>query len=159
MPRKISLKKVKIQENKKIEFTWDKALFLVFTGMIVFFYLLTSLVNQDAIKTGSVIDRSREEASTADIRAVIEITSAEHLDSNRNQIKDITKEVKYKDDLWSDVVSNGEYARVVFEQPLGSKKDITIFPKIISGNPIIEVYEENKDEVIATFNNLNDNQY
>src|SRR3990172_12461619 len=159
MPRKISFKKVKIQENKKIEFTWDKALFLVFTGMIVFFYLLTSLVNQDAIKTGSVIDQSREAASTADIRAVIEITNAQHLDSNRNFIKDITRETKYKDDVWSGTINDNEYARVVFEQPLNYKKDITIFPKVLSGNPTVEIYEINSNEKIAEFSTLTSNQY
>nr|MBP6856975.1 hypothetical protein [Candidatus Pacearchaeota archaeon] len=90
---------------------------------------------------------------------IIVITKAEHLDSNRNFISDIYEQVKEKDNLWSEEIKEGEYVRVTFEVPLDSARDITLFPRIISGNPIVEVYEKDKNELIAQFDNLISNEY
>ena len=90
---------------------------------------------------------------------IIIITKAEHLDKNREFIADIYEEVKSLDNIWSPVVSNNEYVRVTFERNLTSSNDITIFPRIKNGNPSIKVYETNKSTIIATFENLEENQY
>ena len=90
---------------------------------------------------------------------IIVITKAEHLDSNREFISDIYESVKELDDVWSEEISDGDYVRVTFEIPLTSNRDITIYPRIVSGSPRIEVYEVGSDSIIAEFTNINSNQY
>ncbi|RZD31094.1 hypothetical protein CXT76_00980, partial [Candidatus Parvarchaeota archaeon] len=82
-----------------------------------------------------------------------------HLDSNKEFISDIYEEVKEKDDLWSETIGEGEYVRITFEKKLTSSNDITIFPKIVSGNPRIEVYEMEEDYLITEFTNLIENEF
>ena len=98
---------------------------------------------------------------TADNQAfeIIVITRAEHLDENRTFVSDIYEEVKSLDDLFSEEIPDHHYVRVTFEQNLTSEKDITIFPKIARGNPKIEVYEKDKDILIAEFSDIVDNEY
>ena len=69
------------------------------------------------------------------------ITKAEHLDSNREFISDIFNEVRELDDIWSETIPSNDYVRVTFEIPLDSLRDITLYPRVVSGNPKIEVYE------------------
>ncbi len=90
---------------------------------------------------------------------IIVITKAEHLDENRTFISDIYEQVKAQDNVWSETISDKEYVRVTFERNLTNEKDITIYPRTISGNPKIEVYEKDENVVIATFETINDNQY
>jgi len=90
---------------------------------------------------------------------IIVIIKAEHLDSNREFVSDIYEQVKSLDGIWSETISDGDYVRVTFEIPLDSSKDITIYPKVTSGAPKIEVYEFNGTELIAEFSSLNSNEY
>jgi|GEM_PF-4104967 len=90
---------------------------------------------------------------------IIEITKAEHLDSNRNSISDIYENVSQLDDVWSEEISDGHYVRVTFEVPLDNTRDITIYPRIASGSPYIEVYEVNGTTAVANFSTLNENEY
>jgi hypothetical protein len=87
------------------------------------------------------------------------IEGAEHLDSNKDFISDIYDEVKELDGIWSKTIYDQEYVRVSFEIELDDTKDITIFPRIISGTPKIEVYEVGGDEVIAEFSSLKNEEY
>ncbi|MBI3623719.1 hypothetical protein HY212_06610 [Candidatus Pacearchaeota archaeon] len=90
---------------------------------------------------------------------IIVITKAEHLDENRSFISDIYEQVKSQDNIWSEEIPNGDYVRITFERNLTSNNDITIYPRIISGSPRIEVYEENGNDVIAEFASINSNEY
>ncbi|MCX6746691.1 MAG: hypothetical protein NTU63_00985 [Candidatus Pacearchaeota archaeon] len=90
---------------------------------------------------------------------IIEISKAEHLNSNKEFISDIYNEVSALDDVWSETISSNDYVRVTFNQPLDSTRDITIYPRVVSGNPRIEVYEKDKAELIAEFTNLTSNEY
>ncbi len=90
---------------------------------------------------------------------IIVVTRAEHLDGNRAFISDVYDEVKEQDDIWSEEIPDMHYVRVTFEKNLTSENDITIFPKIGSGNPRIEVYEKNSDVLIAEFVDMVDNEY
>ncbi len=90
---------------------------------------------------------------------IIEVSKAEHLDENKNFISDIYEQVRKLDDVWSEEISNNEYVRITFNEKLDSSKDITIFPRIVSGDPIIEVYEAGSNEKIAEFRNLAEEQY
>ncbi|MCK5043993.1 hypothetical protein KAR52_03270, partial [Candidatus Pacearchaeota archaeon] len=89
---------------------------------------------------------------------IIEITTAEHLDSDRNFISDIYDEVYQLDDIWSEEIPDGDYVRVTFETELDFSKDITIYPRIISGNPRVEVYEVDGTEIIAEFTTIIPNE-
>jgi hypothetical protein len=89
---------------------------------------------------------------------LILITKAQHLDYNKTFISDIYEQVKSLDSIWSETIFNGDYVRITFENNLTSINDITIFPRIISGNPIIEIYEKDKNELIAKFENITSNQ-
>ncbi len=90
---------------------------------------------------------------------IIEIIQAEHLDSERNFISDIYEEVYKLDNIWSETIPSGDYVRVTFEQELDNTRDITVYPRIVSGTPRIEVYEINGAEIIAEFTNINSYQY
>ncbi|GEM_PF-3695871 len=90
---------------------------------------------------------------------IIVITRAEHLDENRTFISDIFDSVKELDGNWSEEILDGHYVRVTFEKNLTSKNDITIYPRIVSGDPEINVYEIDGNESIAKFDSLNENEY
>ncbi|MCX6750040.1 MAG: hypothetical protein NTZ83_01130, partial [Candidatus Pacearchaeota archaeon] len=90
---------------------------------------------------------------------IIIITKAEHLSSDRTFISDIYEQVRALDDIWSEVIPAGDYVRIAFEQNLTSSKDITLYPRIISGNPTIEVYEKYGTEKIAEFTSLIPDEY
>ncbi|MEK6861296.1 MAG: LamG-like jellyroll fold domain-containing protein, partial [Nanoarchaeota archaeon] len=62
------------------------------------------------------------------------------------------------DNNWT-LVNNNEYVRVTFEKNLTNKNDITIYPRIVEGNPKIEVYEKGGTEKIAEFTSINNNEY
>jgi len=87
---------------------------------------------------------------------IIEISKAEHLDSNRTFIEDIYDSVSVLDGNWSPVINDSEYVRVTFETPLDSTRDITIYAR---GNGSVEVYEEGSDEIIAIFENISEENY
>jgi len=91
--------------------------------------------------------------------SIIVITKAEHLDSNRSFISNIFEEVRELDGVWSETINDEEYVRVVFERDLTSERDITVYPRTISGSPSIEVYERDGIELIAEFSNLIDDEY
>jgi hypothetical protein len=89
--------------------------------------------------------------STQVYELIIEITSAEHLDENRSFVADIYEQVRDLDDVWSPEISDGEFVRVVFERELTNVNDITIFARVLSGEPRVEIYEIDGEEVIAEF--------
>ncbi|MBW6442657.1 hypothetical protein K0A97_02640 [Patescibacteria group bacterium] len=86
----------------------------------------------------------------------IEVQKAEHLDSKKNFVSDIYKEIKELDGLWSPKINNEEYVRVVFKENLSSSNYIKVYPKIISGDPKIDVYEMNQENLIGTLNQIRD---
>jgi len=90
---------------------------------------------------------------------IIIITKAEYLNSNREFISNIYEEVKELDNIWSLTIQENGFVRVTFAKPLTNENDITIYPKIISGNPKIEIYEIDSNEKITEFTNLIENQY
>ncbi|HPD81610.1 MAG TPA: hypothetical protein PK357_00740, partial [Candidatus Pacearchaeota archaeon] len=90
---------------------------------------------------------------------IIIITKAQHLDSNRNFISDIYEQVNTLDNIWSETITDRDYVRVTFQIPLDKTRDITIYPRIISENPTIEVYEKDGTEKIAEFSSLIPGEY
>ena len=85
---------------------------------------------------------------------IIEITSAEHLDSSYNFISDIYNEIYQLDDIWSENISDGEFVRVIFKEELNNTRDIKIYPRIMEGTPTIEVYEKDETTLHATFDSI-----
>jgi len=90
---------------------------------------------------------------------IIEISAAEHLDEDRIFISDIYDKVYQLDEIWSELIPAEHYVRVTFEQLLDSSRDITLYPRIVSGTPRIEVYEVDGTEIVAEFTSLNSNEY
>ncbi len=90
---------------------------------------------------------------------IIVVIKAEHLDENKLFIEDIYDKVKEQDNIWSSPVNNNEYVRIKFERALTNGNDITIFPRIVSGNPRVEVYEFNSSIKIGEFSPINENVY
>lgn len=90
---------------------------------------------------------------------IIVITKAVHLDSNREYLSDIFDEVRLLDGIWSETIENQEYVRATFEIDLTNDNDISIFLRVVNGNPRIEVYEENGVELIAEFQDLQDGEF
>ncbi|MBX4196406.1 LamG domain-containing protein [Candidatus Pacearchaeota archaeon] len=90
---------------------------------------------------------------------IIIVTHAVHLDKNRKFISDIYDQIKAADGIWSDPIGNEEYVRITFARSLDATNDISIYPRIVSGDPIIEVSERDENTVIATFANIQNNTY
>ncbi len=90
---------------------------------------------------------------------IIEITNALHLDENGAFISNLYDVVKEKDNIWSETIADGEYVRVTFEHNLTNKRDITIYPRTISGTPQVEIYEAEGSQLIAEFVGIQDNTY
>ena len=158
---KVTFKKVKVHRKRRgFQFSWKKILLFVL-GALILFYLLISILNKaDIGGSGNVIYEEQENSvKTAEIRFAIEITDAKHLDSEKKFVSDISNEVKYLDNVWSKSISDGEYVRVVFEQNITNRNDIKVYPRIVSGNPKIEVYEKDGNNLIAEFSSLTSNQY
>ena len=92
---------------------------------------------------------------------IIEISKAEHLDSNRTFVEDVYDLVKARDGNWS-LIPAGDYLRVTFEENLTSEKDITIYARAgCNGTVMIneinvpcDVYEKKKriDEIRGILN-------
>ncbi|MEI7718901.1 MAG: hypothetical protein WCI72_03450, partial [archaeon] len=89
----------------------------------------------------------------------IEVIKAEHLNENKEFISDIYNEVKELDNVWSKLINSGEYVRITFEKNLTNKNDITIYPRVVSGNPKIEIYDVDENKKIGEFSLLKSNQY
>ena len=97
--------------------------------------------------------------SNQSYQLIIEVIKAEHLDSNRSFISDIYDDVKALDGNWSETINDSEYVRVTFEIALDNTRDITVYPRVVSGNNTkIEIYEADGTELIAQFDNLTDNE-
>jgi hypothetical protein len=90
---------------------------------------------------------------------IIVITAAEHLNESREFISDIYEDAKELDGNWTESIPDGHYVRVVFERNLSEENDITVYPRIVSGAPRIEVYELNESIILAEFGSLVDEQY
>ncbi|MEK6926095.1 MAG: hypothetical protein AABW50_02345, partial [Nanoarchaeota archaeon] len=90
---------------------------------------------------------------------IIVITKADHLDENRAFVSDIYEELKELDNIWSETISQNDFVRVTFERNLTSGNDITIFPRITEGNPKIEVYEKDENDLVAEFESILSNEY
>ncbi len=84
---------------------------------------------------------------------IIYITKAEHLDSNRNFVEDITDYVRMPDDIWSPIIGDGEYVRVEFEVNLTPEKDITLYAR---GSGSIDVFVKNSSQIVAHFDEISD---
>ncbi len=145
------------EKNKK-----NKTLIFLIIGIILLFSLVFFALNYKNITSFAVsedVDNQSENEGLAFIRFVIKLTKAEHLDSNRIFISDIYEQIKALDDIWSETISDNEYVRITFEENLTNENDITIYPRIISGEPRIEVYEAKGSEIIAEFTNIISNEY
>ena len=138
----------------------ERDIFLIFLMMgLILFSLLVFSGGYTFTKTGSVISENVTGDPIAFISFIIEIIKAEHLDSNKNFISDIYEEVGELDNVWSETINSGDYVRVTFEENLTSKNDITIYPRVVDGDPKIEIYEADGTDVIAEFTNIISNQY
>src|SRR3990172_5325716 len=119
------------------------------------------LIFQILISTGFAIDggviSDNKGEQTAKVNFVIELRNAEHY--GEDYVNNIYNELRELDEIWSEEIYDGDYVRVVFEEKLDSRKDITIYPRIISGEPRIEVYEKDRSEIIARFDNLIGDKY
>jgi len=102
----------------------------------------------------SIGTSSAQEYGGVPDKAVIEISAASHLDSDRRFLGDITVESRALDGIWSEEISDGQYVRATFEQNLTSARDITLYTRVVSGEPRIEVYEKGGAEPVAEFADL-----
>ncbi|MBN2421973.1 hypothetical protein JXB41_01990, partial [Candidatus Woesearchaeota archaeon] len=82
--------------------------------------------------------------------AEILITRAMHLDEDRISIEDVYDEVSARDNIWAEIPGE-HYLRVEFEKELSSGNDITIYARSNYADARVEVYEQDRDELIAEF--------
>jgi len=87
---------------------------------------------------------------------IIEISKAEHLDENRTFIEDVFEYVKARDNNWTSIQTS-HYLRITFRKNLTNERDITIYARS-NNTGSIEVYENNGTEVIASFENINEDK-
>lgn len=156
MDKTVKFRRVKIRKKPLPK---EKIVFFILVGLIFLCFTILIFNEVNPVNVGRAISEEQQGDRTAIIRALIEIDKAERLYSERNFISDITDEVKDLDNIWSEEISDREYIRVVFKESLTSKNDIKIYPRTVSGNPKIEVYEADGTELIATFDSLISNEY
>jgi hypothetical protein len=156
MAREIHFKRVKYP--RKREFKWGKILLFVLLGIFIVLFA-ASYFNKTDTGNSRVISEEQKQPDVAFINFVIELNDARHLDKNRDIVNNIYEEVKELDDIWSEEIKSEEYIRITFEQELDSSRDITIYPRIADGEPRIEVYEVDENEIIAEFINIQSNEY
>ena len=86
---------------------------------------------------------------------IIEISKAEHLDSDRTFLENVFEFVKSQDNNFS-LIPDRDYLRIKFERPLNNKRDITIYARggsrfvVVNGVEVpYEIYEKKKriDEI------------
>jgi hypothetical protein len=104
----------------------------------------------------------RAEWSTTDgvteyylVASIILATDGLHLDSNRDYVNDIFYEIKEQDDIYTYPIPEGDYVRVTFEVPIDSTRDVTVYAKS-AGTTILEIYEKDGTELIATSEPIGD---
>ncbi|MDP3987055.1 MAG: BspA family leucine-rich repeat surface protein [Nanoarchaeota archaeon] len=86
---------------------------------------------------------------------IIEITSADHLNPEKEFIENIYDSVREKDGVWFSVPDE-DYVRIVFEEDLTSNRDITIYAR---GSGTVEVYKKDLHERIMEFSIEGENRY
>jgi hypothetical protein len=132
-------------------------IFLFILLVILILYLISYFFYPTGFSiTGNVISANLQE-QIANISFVIELKDAEHF--GNDYLNNIYNEVKEFDEKWSGQIYDKNHVRIIFEQDISSKNAIIIYPKIISGNPKIEVYEKDGEELIAEFTPLISNKY
>ncbi|MGD2107445.1 MAG: hypothetical protein PVH93_07545, partial [Nitrosopumilaceae archaeon] len=89
------------------------------------------------------------------VAKIILATDGLLLDSDREFIDDIFYEIKSQDDIWTYPITDGQYVRVTFEQPIDNSRDITVYARSL-GSTILEVYEKDGAQLIATFDPISD---
>mgnify|MGYP000073641220 CR=1 FL=1 len=134
-----------------------------FMALLIISIIFISINTLNPISSNHLVtqikDSEIQKISNFQIINEIIISKANLLNKNKIPIKDLTNELKKLDNLWTPTIYSNQYIRITFSQKLTNNNDITIFPNIISGNPIIEVYEENSNIQIAKFSNIQNNQY
>lgn len=95
---------------------------LIFIGVTIIYFIPNDSFSDEGIINNNLLK------PISDYQIIIEITKAEHLDSNRTFIKDVYEYVKERNDNWTSIPS-GNYLRVTFEEELDSTKDITIYAR------------------------------
>ncbi|MBU4462083.1 hypothetical protein KKD91_03405 [Patescibacteria group bacterium] len=86
---------------------------------------------------------------------IIFISKAFKLDQDRNIIEDIYDQVQAQDNVWV-TIENNYYVRITFQQILTNQNDITLYAKPTnpSESVRVEVYQENSDQLITAFENI-----
>ncbi|MBI1969080.1 right-handed parallel beta-helix repeat-containing protein [Candidatus Woesearchaeota archaeon] len=80
----------------------------------------------------------------------INITNATHLDENYNFISNIYENVSVQDDIWSEQIPTGHYARATFAENLTSGNNINTFVRgDAGGETYYLVYEFNSSREVA----------
>ncbi len=146
-----------IEKKKNKKWVKPTLVFVLIGSFLVFG--IWAVANNFTAQSLNLSIFSREGVVSASGFDPTELNKAEHLDSNKNFISDIYPEVKALDDIWSETIPSDDYVRVTFEKNLTSKNDITLYPRVISGTPKIEVYEADGTEIIAEFTNIISNEY
>ncbi len=85
------------------------------------------------------------------IEGIIYISNAQHLDSDRNFVRDVYPQVQARDGNWTGNIPVGNYIRVTFGKNLTNTNDITIFAKSNYSNASIEVYQKDSNQIVANF--------
>lgn len=93
------------------------------------------------------------------IYEIILITKADHLNETRTFISDIFDSVRELDGNWSEPILDQHYVRVTFERNLTRANDITIYPRILEGSPVLEVYEKDQNVLLAVFDTIAEEDY
>ena len=86
---------------------------------------------------------------------IVEISSAEHLDENKNFLADIYDQVSTLDGTFSPVIQSNEFVTVQFESLLDSTRDITVYARS-NQTASIEIYEKDGNTIIQTIENISE---
>lgn len=82
------------------------------------------------------------------------VSSAEHLDADGRYRGEITAAVRSEDGFFSTPIRDRQLVRVRFERELERENDITVVPRILSGDPRIQVSDASRKTLVARFGPL-----
>ena len=88
------------------------------------------------------------------IEGIIYISNAQHLDSDRNFVRDVYPQVQARDGNWTGNIPVGNYIRVTFGKNLTNTNDITIFARSNYSDASIEVYKKDSNQLVAHFGTI-----
>ena len=116
----------------------------ILIGILSLYFVIAQIVVQnEQLISSKLINATAETNFTHlsinnNINGDINVISAKHLDSNKDFISDIFAEIEHKNNIWSEIIPNNEFVKVIYEENLINGNVIDVYVK---GEGWFEIYD------------------